>query len=349
MILRIIAFTVIMCLSLGTFSLANQEPTSNLSTLKWERSIKTRMFLGIVLGLAGGVVAATNKEKDIKGDNAALGVALVGFGYALLNWVKLYSAAEFKQEYQEHWDEVWEYTEGEDALLIEAEDNTKFDSLDAIKKEIEKRKKNWEELVTQEWGVRILHTELGFGDLNLGRHSGFWDAQAIVFTPFRSHVAWLAMLRKAFGDEKVREGFEKVRGDLRELDLRELEKVKELEKTAPLCLGFVVRIPVYQWVLPSFSYLALLRYENKELEPIFSHERESKVYYDHKVRHDETYKEKKEFTELGLSLLDSIATFLYFDFMIEDPDFDPQGEVELYLLTERGTEGVFVFDLSKTR
>ncbi|TKJ44508.1 hypothetical protein CEE35_07620 [Candidatus Aerophobetes bacterium Ae_b3b] len=344
MILRIIAFTMILCLSLGTFSLANQKSTSNLPTLKWERSIKTRMFLGIVLGLAGGVVAATNKEKDIKGDNAALGVALVGFGYALLNWVKLYSAAESKQEYWDEVDEVWEYTEGKHAVLIEAEDNTKFDSLDAIKKEIEKRKKNWEELVAQEWGVPIIHTEPGFGDLNLREHLGLWDAQAIIFTPFRTTLSTLSMLRKAFGDEKVREEFEKVRGDL-----RELEKVKELEKPTPLYLGFVIRIPTYQWELPFLNYLALLRYDGNELEPIFSHERESKVYYDHKVRYDEMYKEKREFTELGLGLTDSIATFLYFDFAIEDRDFNPQGKVELYLLTERGTEGVFVFDLSKMR
>jgi len=89
MVLRIIAFTMILCLSLGTFSLANQKSTSNLPTLKWERSIKTRMYLGIGLGLAGSIVAATNKERDIKGDNAALGVALVGFGYAFWNWMKL--------------------------------------------------------------------------------------------------------------------------------------------------------------------------------------------------------------------------------------------------------------------
>jgi hypothetical protein len=90
MILRIIAFAVILCLNLGTFSLANQKSTSNLPTLKWERSVKTRIFLGTAIGLAGSIVAATNKEKDIKGDNAALGVALVGFGYAFFNWMKLH-------------------------------------------------------------------------------------------------------------------------------------------------------------------------------------------------------------------------------------------------------------------
>jgi hypothetical protein len=93
-----IALTIVVCLSLGTFGLAEQKnssssSTSNLPILKWERSIKTRILLGNVIGLAGVAVAITNKERDIKGDNAALGAALLGFGYAFWNWTKLQLAA----------------------------------------------------------------------------------------------------------------------------------------------------------------------------------------------------------------------------------------------------------------
>jgi hypothetical protein len=240
----------------------------------------------------------------------------------------------------EVYDELWDYMDSH-AILIEAENNTELDSLDAIRKEIEKRKKNWEELVIQEWGVSITATEFGFGDLNLREHLGFWDAQAIVFTDFRAQLAMPAMYRELVGEEKMQELFEKIRG--------KLEKQEKIAMLGRFPLSFVVRIPTYQWEFPFSNYLALLRYGDKELEPTFLYQRESKIYYDHKVQYDESYKEKKEFTELGLGFTDSIATFLYFDFLIEDKNFDPQGKVELWLLTERGEEGVFTVDLSKMR
>lgn len=90
MILRIIAFTMILCLSLGTFSLANQKSTSNLPTLKWEQPIKTRMFIGIGVGLLGTVLAINNAEKSKWEQNdTGLIIATIGFGYAFWNWMKL--------------------------------------------------------------------------------------------------------------------------------------------------------------------------------------------------------------------------------------------------------------------
>ncbi len=163
----------------------------------------------------------------------------------------------------------------EDSILIEKEDNTEFDSLDKIREEIVRRKKNWEELVTQEWGVSFSHTEVGYSDLNLGEYLGLWDAQAIVFTPFRISLATDAVYKKVFGDEAYRKSIEQA---------KESPEEEVLEEPRWFGLGLIVRVPTYSWEFPPLNYLALLRYKDKELKPTFSYRRESTIYYTDEVQ-----------------------------------------------------------------
>lgn len=101
-----------------------------------------------------------------------------------------------------------------------------------------------------------------------------------------------------------------------------------------------------------------MRYGDEELKPTFSYKRESKIYYDKTLPirkllglepQNELKEWQEEWEELGLGSGGEIATVFYLNFVIEDQDFDPQGEIKLYLLTERGEEGVFIVDLSKMR
>lgn len=87
MILRIIALIIVVCLSLGTLGLANGKPKSNLDTLKWERSIRTHIFLGVTVGLLGcGAALAVDDEKT---RTYAIGGAVIGFAYAFFSWMRL--------------------------------------------------------------------------------------------------------------------------------------------------------------------------------------------------------------------------------------------------------------------
>jgi len=141
-------------------------------------------------------------------------------------FVFLFSASPGRAMYTDstregYLDELLEYMENHN-ILIKADDNTTFTSLEAIEREIERREKDWQELASQEWGVYILSTLTGFGDLNLlGYPEGAGEeektewakhqqeaqsegGQAIVFTPFRTDLATLALVRKIYGDEKMR-------------------------------------------------------------------------------------------------------------------------------------------------
>jgi len=266
-----------------------------------------------------------------------------------------------------YFDELLEYMENHD-IVIETDDNTTFTSLEAIKREIEKREKNWQELASQEWGVYVFYASTGFGDLNLlaypkgageeertewikrQQEAQSEGGQAIVFTPFRTNLAVLGLLRKVCGDEKMRER-------VRELEEEWDSENKEEETPKHFYLGFILRLSIQECQECS----VLLRYKDKELESIFSFQRESKIYYEEElnpwgwqfsVEHkeeEEKERSKKEWDKLGLGLDGTIATFFYFNFRIENQGFDPEGMIELWFLDELGEEASFSIDLSKMR
>jgi len=102
MTLRIIALTIVVCLSLSTLSLASQrsllpEDTSQLSNpglsiTEQRRSIRTHIFLGVAVGLAGAGLAIINesaRRPDESTTGWAIGIAVIGFGYAFYNWMRL--------------------------------------------------------------------------------------------------------------------------------------------------------------------------------------------------------------------------------------------------------------------
>lgn len=262
-------------------------------------------------------------------------------------------------------DELLEYMEDHD-IVIEGDDNTIFTSLEAIKREIEKREQNWQELASQEWGVQVFYATAGFGDLNLlsypegtgeeertewrkrQQKAQLEGGPAIVFTPSRTFLAVLGLSREIYGDEEMRER------------LKNLEEEWELENSEGetpnhFYLGFILRLPIQECQECSVS----LRYEDKELEPIFSFQRESKIYYEEELNpwgrqfsmeHKEEWERlKEEWDKLGLGWDGTIATFFYFNFRIENQDFDPEGTMELWFSTEFGEEAFFDIDLSKMR
>ncbi len=242
---------------------------------------------------------------------------------------------------EDYLNEMMEYLD-EHNVLIEEDDRTQFDSIEAIRREMERREKNWEQLMGQEWGTITTHTVAFFGDVNLV--SPFSAAQAIVLTPFRAGLGFLAQGRKKSGENQLEEVWEYWKGMV--------AKEKAMNR---FYLKFIVRLYDYYG-----SAYASLKYGNKVLKPVFSKKRESGVHYEREVRYEDGFGgEREEWKQLELESparwpeqANELVPFSYFDFLIDDPDFDPQGLIELSISKRKDDadeEAVFVIDLSRMR
>lgn len=104
MMMKIIAIILIICLTFATISYGNplrisfdemsNKEVSN-ETLARQAALKTRMSIGVTVGLIGtGIVIANTlklfSRRPDKGITAgAIGLAIIGFAYAFINWAKL--------------------------------------------------------------------------------------------------------------------------------------------------------------------------------------------------------------------------------------------------------------------
>jgi hypothetical protein len=231
-------------------------------------------------------------------------------------------------------------------VLVELEDHTKFDSIESVKKEKERREENWRALADQEWGVRAPHTGWFFGDFNIP--GSFLFAEAIVVTPFRAIMALLATVeqaQQALGETPWEKEWESFLASLTE---------GKAPKLGRLRLKFIVRLPGDITDIYNVS----LGYGRTKLVPVFSDQRSSVIHWDDELAESEGWWEKEESKELDIGTLfplgfgqHTASSFFYFDFLIDDPDFDPQGIVELSILSseENKEEAVFVIDLSAMR